>query len=378
MSTWLPMFALPNIEVRRPIEVDGFALASIHDARVQELAEAHPNFREFLSRFTTEFGKPIVPSVFICRDDAPITYRAIDAIAGFRDAVAMSVIPRSWATVLQFGNNMGIKYSDYFAVYPWMLDKNFGHLVTATLNMLGFHMVSELRAQSSAALSREIFDMGPLDEPLLEGLLARWQRSFSTTTPQSDDIKLFRSLNMANAAALLPAGADATMLDIGRSVALWSSAFEILAPAKREAYLEVYDLLDKNAWHYTPCKELKYEAYGFAKDKTLRNLPSWLFGAINHARNDYLHGNPIDGNRLIVAPAKRPLHYYAPLLYRMALAAFIDLQYSPSPKRDDETEYEAYRRNHHVFGRFQGDIEIALSSIMYTADEFRAGAHRRG
>jgi hypothetical protein len=61
----------------------------------------------------------------------------------------------------------------------------------------------------------------------------------------------------------------------------------------------------------------------------------------------------------------------------MAVAGFIDLQYTPSPKRDDETEYEAYLRNHHVFGRFQGDIEVALSSIMYTAEEFRAGAHRR-
>jgi hypothetical protein len=377
MSTWLPMFALANIEVRQPIEVDGFALASIHDARVRELAEAHPNFHEFLNRFTTEFGQPIVPSVFICRDDAPITYRGINAIAGFRDAVAMSVVPQSWAKVLRFGNNMGIKYSDYFAIYPWMLDKNFAHLIASTLNMLGWHQVNELRPQSSAALSREFFDMGPLDEPLLKGLLARWQRSFSTATPQSDDIKLFRSLNMANAGALLPAGADATILDIGRSVALWSSAFEILAPAKREAYLEVYALLDRNTWHSTPCKELKYEAYGFARDQTLRNLPCWLFGAINHARNDYLHGNPIDGHRLIVAPAKRPLHYYAPLLYRMAVAAFIDLQYTPSPKRDDETEYEAYLRNHYVFGRFQGDIEVALSSIMYTEDEFRAGAHRR-
>jgi hypothetical protein len=370
------MFALPNIEVKQTIEVDGFALASIHDARVRDLADANPTFSEFLNRFTTEFGKSIVPSVFICRDDAPMTYRGIDAIAGFRDAIAMSVIPQSWAKVLRFESTMGIKYSDYFAVYPWMLDKNFEHLIASTLNMLGVHQVAELRAQSTAALSREFFDEGPLDEPLLAGLLARWQRSFSTTAPLQDDIKLFRSLNMANAAALLPAGADATMLDIGRSVALWSSAFEILAPAKREAYLEVYSLLNRNIWHYAPCKELNYQAYGFAKDKTLRNLPCWLFGAINQARNDYLHGNPIDRDRLIVLPAKRPLHYYAPLLYRQALAAFIELQYTPSPKRNDETEYEAYLRNHHVFGRYQGDIEIALSSIMYTADEWRAGAHR--
>jgi len=62
----------------------------------------------------------------------------------------------------------------------------------------------------------------------------------------------------------------------------------------------------------------------------------------------------------------------------MAVAAFIGLQYNPSPKRDDETEYGAYLRNHYVFGRFQSDIEVALSSVMCTAEEFRAGAHRRG
>jgi hypothetical protein len=59
MPTSLPLFALPNIEIKRPIGVEGFALASIHDARVQELADAHPNFREFLSRFTTEFGQQL-------------------------------------------------------------------------------------------------------------------------------------------------------------------------------------------------------------------------------------------------------------------------------------------------------------------------------
>jgi hypothetical protein len=83
------MFALPSIELRQAIEVGGFALASIHDWRVQELTDRHPNFKEFLWRFTTEFGVRLVPSVFICRDDTPPTYRHVDAIAGFRDALAM-------------------------------------------------------------------------------------------------------------------------------------------------------------------------------------------------------------------------------------------------------------------------------------------------
>lgn len=375
---WLPLFALPNIEVQQPIEVDGFALASIHDTRVRHLADSYANFREFMGKFTTEFGQPIDPSILICRDDTPITYRGVDAIAAFRDSIAMCVIPQSWAKLLRFGNSMGVRYSDCFAVYPWMLDKNFDNLITRTLEMLGIHQVSELKPQSQPALSHILLDSMPLDEPLLGGLLERWERTFKTPNPIDDDIKLFRSLNMANAAGLMPAGADATMLDIGRSVALWSSAFEILAPAKREAYLEVYTLLNRNVFHYTPCKDAKYKAYGFTKDNTLRNLPCWIFGAINHARNDYLHGNPLDGGRLIVSPAKRPLHFYAPLLYRLALAAFIDLKYTASPQRDGETEYEAYLRNHRVFGRYQGDIEIALSSIMYTEQEWRDGKHRYG
>jgi hypothetical protein len=214
--------------------------------------------------------------------------------------------------------------------------------------------------------------MGPLDSPLLEVLLQRWQRSFSTNNPCTDDVRLFRSLNMANAAARVPAGADATMLDIGRSVALWSSAFEILAPARNEAYREVYALLDCINWSHKECRERKYEAYGYAKDQTLRNLPSWIFGAINHARNDYLHGNPISGSRLIVPPAKRPLHVYASPLYRTALAAFVELKQVIAPREYDESAYATYRSDYFAVGRYQHDIEIALTSIMYSTDEFQS------
>lgn len=158
-------------------------------------------------------------------------------------------------------------------------------------------------------------------------------------------------------------------LDIGRSVALWSSAFEILAPSKNKAFLNIYALLNRITWSYSCCEEQVYEAYGFHDDQKKRNLPSWLFGEINRARNDFLHGNPITDTRLVVAPAKRPLHLYAPLVYRMALAAFLDLKYVPPPQRQGETEYDAYLRDDFAFGRFQGDIEVAMSTIMMTEKE---------
>jgi len=371
MSEWLPMFALPNIETRQPIEVDGFALVSIHDERLQRMVKKHRRFGSYLKRFKNEFGEQIVPSILICRDDAPERYRGVDAIAGFRDAIAMSVIPQSWGRVLRLESNFGIKYSDYFAVYPWMIDKNYNYLITNTLDMLGLHQVSMLRAQSGPALSRSILGESPLDWPLLDELVSRWKSCFGGVSSDTEDLKLFRSLNMANAAARLPAGADVTNLDIGRSVSLWSSAFEILVPAKSEAFRNVYALLDKIAWSFTPCQERKYEAFGFKKDKTKRNLPSWLFGEINAARNDFLHGNPISKSRLIVSPARRPLHLYVSLLYRMALAAFLNLKYVPRPRKEGETEYEARWRDDFAFGRFQGDIEVALSTIMTTEEEYR-------
>ena len=354
------MFALPNIETRKPIEVEGFALVSVHDERLKAMARRHRRFDSYLKRFKNEFGDPINPSIFIWRDDAPQRYRGVDAIAGFRDSIAMSIIPPSWAKVLRFGKTSGgVRYANYFAVYPWMVDSKYEGLITRTMDMFGWHQVSKLRGQSTPALSHTILDMSSLDWPLLDALHRRWLNCFSSDESNTEDLKLFRSLNMANAAAQMPAGVDATNLDIGRSVALWSSAFEILAPSKNKAFLNIYALLDNITWSYSRCKEQIYEAYGFRDDQKKRNLPSWLFGEIYRARNDFLHGNPITDTRLVVAPAKRPLHLYAPLVYRMALAAFLDLKHVPPPRRQGETEYDAYLRDD--FGVWNDSKEISRS-----------------
>jgi hypothetical protein len=40
--------------------------------------------------------------------------------------------------------------------------------------------------------------------------VVRWKRKFSATEPEWADVALFRSLDMANAAAKIPAGRDMT------------------------------------------------------------------------------------------------------------------------------------------------------------------------
>jgi hypothetical protein len=93
---------------------------------------------------------------------------------------------------------------------------------------------------------------------------------------------------------------------------------------------------------------------------------------MNHARNDFIHGNPIDSNRLIVPPGKRPLHLYTALLYRMALTAFLDLKPPPVVKKDGESDYEAHWRTLHDYGWYQSNIEAAIATVMFTQKEYRA------
>lgn len=205
---WWPLFSLPNVGVNSPVQVDGFALVPPDDFRIAAIKKQQPRLGSLLKRFKTEFGDPVAPSTIIWRKDQPDTYRSISAISGFRDIVSMSVIPLSWAKTHRFGHVRGPMYSGTFAVYPWMVDNKGEGLITQTPSFLGYHGVARLRGQTMPALSFHQLDRRDVDILLLNELLKRWQRCFASNSPAVEDERLFRSLNMANAAAKLPAGAD--------------------------------------------------------------------------------------------------------------------------------------------------------------------------
>ena len=68
-----------------------------------------------------------------------------------------------------------------------------------------------------------------IDQPLLGAIPARWKHCFVDGDDSVVDRRLFRALEMARAASKMPGGSDATDYDVGRAVAMWVSAFEILA-----------------------------------------------------------------------------------------------------------------------------------------------------
>jgi hypothetical protein len=80
MTGWLPAAVLPNSNLNAAIEGDGIALVSAVDPRIQN---SHPNFREFLKRFTDAFGRPLQPASLIVSDEVVAKTTDVEACEDF-------------------------------------------------------------------------------------------------------------------------------------------------------------------------------------------------------------------------------------------------------------------------------------------------------
>ena len=368
------MFALPNIDVEEPIERLGIALVSLRDERLKSRSEKHPRFAMYMQRFTTEFGVAVSPSVLLRENSSPARYRTVEALAGFRDAFAMSVIPHSWAHTLRFETGSGIRYANWFSFYPWMMDAKCEGIIMQSMAQLGYDdEIESLRGQTTPGFSYQLITARMVDRPLLDALLDRWVARFATENPTRDNVALFRSLNMALSASMLPGNVEATIYDIGKTIALWVSAFEILAhPGHTDSgFKQVYQLLERVIWNLSECREPIYDPYGYKVGQKKRALPVWLYGELHRARNDFLHGNKITDLPLIVSPGKRALNLYTAPLYRMALTSHLELRVDRPPASEGETDYEAFLAYQHEFGGYQREMEAAIATILFTQQEYR-------
>jgi hypothetical protein len=171
-----------------------------------------------------------------------------------------------------------------------MLDKNYEFVVMRSQAQWGLDEAKKLKPQSQPGITPRRLVRRNIDRPMLAALLERWPARYSTADPTTNDRSLFRSLNMANAAARLLANAEGTEYDIGRSLSLWVSAFEILVHDGYSYASYVYDNFDEAQWNLTKCNEAIYE---ISSGKPKRNLACWIYSKLNKSRNDFLHGNEI-------------------------------------------------------------------------------------
>jgi hypothetical protein len=365
---WVPVRVLPNIELNHSIECELAALAPRHDPRVKALCKALPRLRKFLGRFTDAFGQRLQPAVLLVCGDAPKGIFTVEAVASFRDAVALSTIPYNRAWELRHPGGHRIRFANAFWFYPWMLDRFNEDLIASTPAMLGPHEVDAFKDQSSPEIPHHTLSRYDLDQPLLDALLRRWQKRYVASPPDWADRALFRSLNMANQAALMPAGSDTTFYDVGRSIALWVSAFEILGHPGigKSGLAAVYGLLDQVKWQEKACALRRYKAYMPGRNaKNRRTLACWLYGEIYDVRNQFLHGNAITPERLIIKRAKRSLFLYTAPLYRMALTGFLPVARPASrPSFGEVQALAAYLAAEMEFYDYQDVIERGLLTAL--------------
>lgn len=231
---------MPNVTLDGPVEASHAALVPTSDERLCELARRHPALKTFLNAFRDEFGIQIWPTIAMIREGAPPGVRTVTALGGFRDAVCVSAIVAG----------QGIIHSDAFDVYPWFPNPRLeGRISAITPALVGMHHVEQLRPQAAPALGRRSLSPSQIDQPLLGAILARWKCCFVDGENSIENRRLFRALEMARAASKMPGGSDATEYDAGRAVALWVSAFEILAhDGNRADFGRVLSLLGRVQW----------------------------------------------------------------------------------------------------------------------------------
>lgn len=359
---WIPIYIIPNVNLEVAIEARGICIAPAQDERVALLRYSAPNFDTLLERFSTNFGEYFTPAILLISDDTPERLRSVDILASFRDALVASTVPlsRSWA--MNRGRAGGLMFSEYLDIYPWNLDRNNEHMICSTPAAGGLHEVSAFHGQSSPALFRQSLRDIDIDWPILNGILPRWNKWAHDADSDWGQTALFRSLNMANAAARMPGGRDMTLYDIGRQVGLWISALEILvhpggngrADSKKVRRLLQSGQVDSE---FLRSQDLRHSG---GDDQFVSPL-EYLCLELYRVRNSFLHGNPVSQTDLVLPATGMSIYNYAAPLYRLALTSFLRIDFTePAPDEHDEIAAESWarRKSQHTMTRYA--VETAL------------------
>lgn len=360
MDDWVPVLALPNLDMRGTIECDHAAIVSPVDRRVEKLRQDHPNLTTFLSKFSNQFGEQVWPSLLLLHSNAPKSYYTAEAVTAFRDIISLSVVPYARASRLRFDRASELAFTNTYQFYPWMLDKQYEEMILVNPANLHVHLLSEFNGQSFPEQGCASIMERDVDLPLAKELLNRWVVRFSDNSIEWKDKALFRSLNMANEAGRIPALAAGVFYDGGRSLALWVSAYEILAhPGGRgpSNFGTVSALLGSVKWLDQKLAAPTHTIPG--KTPQQKQLATWICKRVYDLRNDFLHGNDVD-----VAALKlngKPVTDFAACLFRLALTGFLDLHFNlPTPTSDDTEATAAFASQRMRFSNFQRAYESAL------------------
>lgn len=180
-------------------------------------------FDAFMSGFTDAFGRAVRPSVIVLNNLEIRPEQWFPSISAFRNVLAISSIPTAWARAISANRQLeGLYFGDYFHIYPYEIAVQ-GTIAAFDPATRGMGKLSEARGQTLPGL-HTFSELGDFwDAELFSALLARWADRFAIhPLDQSwSSGALFRSLEMAFRASLMPFTNQGSLDDYGAQVGLW-------------------------------------------------------------------------------------------------------------------------------------------------------------
>jgi hypothetical protein len=152
MADWIPIFVLPNILFKDPVENEYVAVVSPDDPRCAQIAQEQPNFMLFLAAFTDAFKRSVVPGVLLVKAGSPPWVMSMDAIGGFRDAISISTVTHNRSLTIVHGHAEPHQYSTFFDFYAWAFSKSFDVLTTNNPALWGMEQFENFAGQSTPGI----------------------------------------------------------------------------------------------------------------------------------------------------------------------------------------------------------------------------------
>ena len=258
-----------------------------------------------LKKFSTAQSRRYRPGCFLIRADIPIPSRQAETIRAFRNACAIATTSAFYASRLANPNAVQwhVAWTDQFRFGHFLAGQN-GWVQTFGGPVMG--MDDDIPRQQAAAAFGNPTDFSFIvDQPLLERLFRAWRQCYLRQRNRKKFLRLFRALEVAFHASLFPADGLTSINDVGTRIALWVSAFEVLChPGGGVNKRHVQKVISDAPYSEKALTSRRFTV-SYGGNKFRATLPEALYDDLYRARNQFLHGMPVQPRDAPLSPIER-------------------------------------------------------------------------
>ena len=301
------------------------AIVPPDDERVVAICGCSVAARALVYGCRNSADRPVRASLLVARKDAGL---GMDALVDFRNAVAFTFLLRARVQATRSGAGSTAAWSDTWDFHPaFITDKD--RLIVDTPAITEWYAEKvpfrAMPAPSVGASSERLY----ADQLLARAFAEVWQGYYQPNGSHESDPaaeRLFRSLQVAYQASMVPVRHRASLHEFGAQAALWVSAMEILAWPKEGGVKvrHVNELLERaplpSRREREGAGEEMHEPHPQEGSPVQR-----AYVAMYRVRNSFLHGDPVTWNDLTRerGAGRLNVHEMAAPVYRAALVGYL-------------------------------------------------------